>query len=137
MIEIVLLSYKYNIIKIKQQRKGFYFMKKTGRRFLAFMLILRVLVYSQAVFAYDFSGAQPKTVALEGVSGYAPYGGTAKIGLTWSTNDPAKLVGGLFNLIKKNGSDIPDKSAEKIVKTAKDTGAAVSGSFILDNKSSL
>ena len=87
MIEIVLLSYKYNIIKIKQQRKGFYFMKKTGRRFLAFMLILSmVLVYSQAVFAYDFSGAQPKTVALEGVSGYAPYGGTAKIGLTWSTN---------------------------------------------------
>lgn len=83
-------------------------MKKTGRRFLAFMLILSmVLVYSQAVFAYDFSGAQPKTVALEGVSGYAPYGGTAKIGLTWSTNDPAKLVGGLFNLIKKDGSDIP------------------------------
>lgn len=108
MIEIVLLSYKYNIIKIKQQRKGFYFMKKTGRRFLAFMMILSmVLVYSQAVFAYDFSGAQPKTVALEGVSGYAPYGGTAKIGLTWSTNDPAKLVGGLFNLIKKDGSDIP------------------------------
>lgn len=83
-------------------------MKKKSRNIIAFLLVVCVtLGFPSAVFAWDFSNEQPKTVALEGVDGYTTYGGTAKIGMTWSTNDPEKLVGALFNLVKKDGVDIP------------------------------
>ena len=66
-------------------------MKKKSRNIIAFLLVVCVtLGFPSAVFAWDFSNEQPKTVALEGVDGYTTYGGTAKIGMTWSTNDPEK-----------------------------------------------
>lgn len=83
-------------------------MKTVLRKMLVFALVLNVvMMFSNMSYAFDFSGQPPKTVALEGVDCYTTYGGTAKVGMTWSTNDPAKLVGGFFNHIKKDGVDIP------------------------------
>lgn len=83
-------------------------MKKKSKRLLSIILsVCLMFSFPMAVSAYDFSGQPPKTVALEGVDGYVLYGGTGKIGMTWSTNDPEKLVAGFFNHIKKDGVDIP------------------------------